>query len=193
MDGSLYRQRWSRWLHLACGVPIEHVSIVLGLAPSEVKSFMSVSDYYTSDSDAERWRRMHTAGLSYRKIALAVGRRQRTVWQAVNRGAMRVKVPSGPPRRRSPTAILGQCSRHIRSFKQLGYSAERIAELLVLHPPMVCDLLARLEPLRRPRANPDRLTRPRYDREERKARRSIQRANDRRQGARIRHGRRPGR
>jgi hypothetical protein len=41
--GVTRRQRnrtWSRWLHLACGVPVEHVATLLALASDDVASFI---------------------------------------------------------------------------------------------------------------------------------------------------------
>lgn len=174
-----YNRGWSRWL-LAWGVPVEHVAIVLDLTPGEVESLIASSARYVSTADAELCHRMRAEGSTYRHVAHAVGRSRQTVWGLITRGTHHTAPPPRPPFRRPRSAILAQTARHVRTLTGLGYTAEQIAELLVVDASTVQDFLARLEPIRKARALGDHRTRPREPREEHQVRLNLQQPKDRR-------------
>ena len=68
------RVRWSRWLHLACRLDVEHVARVLEIDPSVVESFTDVPPRYRTPDEAERWHRMRAQGMTLRAIARSLGR-----------------------------------------------------------------------------------------------------------------------
>ena len=47
---------WARWLHLGCGVPVEHVAIVLDpLTPADIASLTSFKPVLLTTAEAKCW------------------------------------------------------------------------------------------------------------------------------------------
>jgi transposase len=56
--------------------------------------------------------------------------------------------PSGPPKSRKNSPILGQMATRVKRLKTLGFDAAWIATTLELDPAVVADFLSRIEPVR---------------------------------------------
>jgi hypothetical protein len=150
------RARWARWLHLARGLSVEDVALVLDLDPGEVVSLTAVPAKYRTASEAERWRGMRAEGMGITAIARAVGAPCTTVREVLARGPAAVRVPPAPPVRSrdggpSPKnrPILGPLGSIVKRLAALGHSAEWIATTLSLRTKTVAEFLCRLEPVRK--------------------------------------------
>jgi hypothetical protein len=160
-----YRLRhWARWWHLACGVPAEHVGHVLDLSVGEVSSSVSLPAH-VGTAGRDRMLTLRRQGVQVTAIAAAFGVCNATVHRILSRGPVDPEIPTGPPRRRPASGVLGQLGRHVRRFLELGYDADRIAELLALNPLAVRDFVSRITPARK-----ESLVKPREHREERRLR-----------------------
>ena len=112
-----HRLRWVRWLHLACGLSLEHVGIVLELDPSEVASLIAAPAKFRTATEAEHWHRLWAQGLTTKQIARTVGVPYTTVRKVLTRGAAHVKAPPSPPRKRPASKVGGEVGRYVRTLR----------------------------------------------------------------------------
>jgi DNA-binding CsgD family transcriptional regulator len=129
-----YRQAaWIRWFD-RCGMPADHIGIVLGIDPSQVTAWLGRVPYHITPAEARRIREMQADGLGAVAIARALGCDRRTVYRVLKRGEAPAMKVGFPLRRMPPPVIRGRGATKARRLHALGYPAPRIATLLNLNP-----------------------------------------------------------
>ena len=84
--------RWIRWMD-ACGVPADHIAVVLDIDPSQVAAWLGRITRNATAWEIEQMRELRSAGYTVRAIALELGRSRSAIYDAVERGDL----PAWPP------------------------------------------------------------------------------------------------
>ena len=166
-----HRKQWVRWFRLACRLPVEHVSRVLDLNPSEVESFAGVRGTHVSAAEVELWGRTRGKDRPTRRSVEPPGDTGRPYRKCLRGTGRSVRVPleGAPIGHPGPVQPL---RAHAVGSRLLPRENRRAAR------PRRTDGSRLPQPARAHSTPPrgDRRVKPREPREERQARRNLQRA-----------------
>lgn len=143
---------WIRWLE-TCGLPSEHIAIVMNLEPSRVSAWLESTSRFLARSEAARMRELWAAGRSLRSIARELGRSHSAICAMLGRSGAVGREPASPPRQshkiqlRGIRPIIGATGTKVRRLHELRYSSQRIAAILALDPAAVADFIRRTRPI----------------------------------------------
>ena len=153
--------RWIRWMD-ACGVPADHIAVVLDIDPSQVAAWLGRITRNATAWEIEQMRELRSAGYTVRAIALELGRSRSAIYDAVERGDLPAWPPSPPLQRRRQGVIRAELATRVKAFHRLDYGVFQICTILNLDVAAVRDFIARI----RAQSGDGYLSRPRTRREQ---------------------------